>query len=157
MLAVRHLQASYGAAQVLFDISLDIRAGEVVTLLGRNGMGKTTTIRAIMGLLPPTDGTVTFDGAVLTGRQPYHVAQAGIGLVPEGRQIFPTLSVEQNLIATAASRHGAAPVDLARDIRVVPQIARAPRQSRLAALGRRAADAGHRTRSDDEPETHDSR
>ena len=157
MLAVRHLQASYGAAQVLFDISLDIRAGEVVTLLGRNGMGKTTTIRAIMGLLPPTGGTVTFDGAVLTGRQPYHVAQAGIGLVPEGR---PDLSDAERRGKPHRHRGLAtwgSPVGPCENIRVVPQIARAPRQSRLAALGRRAADAGHRTRSDDEPETHDSR
>jgi branched-chain amino acid transport system ATP-binding protein len=106
MLSVRHLQASYGAAQVLFDVSLDVNAGEVVTLLGRNGMGKTTTIRSIMGLLRPKGGDVSFDGAIITGRQPFQVAQTGIGLVPEGRQIFPTLTVEENLVATASSRHG---------------------------------------------------
>lgn len=106
MLSVRHLQASYGAAQVLFDVSLEVKAGEVVTLLGRNGMGKTTTIRSIMGLLRPKAGEVMFEGRVVTGREPYHVAQAGIGLVPEGRQIFPTLTVEENLVATAAARHG---------------------------------------------------
>jgi branched-chain amino acid transport system ATP-binding protein len=106
MLAVRHLQVSYGAAQVLFDISLDVGAGEVVTLLGRNGMGKTTTVRSIMGLLRPRAGEVRFDGAVVTGLAPYRVAQTGIGLVPEGRQIFPTLSVEENLVATAAARTG---------------------------------------------------
>ncbi|WP_210495698.1 ABC transporter ATP-binding protein [Microvirga antarctica] len=106
MLSVRHIEASYGAAQVLFDISLEVNAGEAVTLLGRNGMGKTTTIRSIMGLLRPTAGAVVFAGAVLTGREPYHVAQAGVGLVPEGRQIFPTLTVEENLLATAAARHG---------------------------------------------------
>lgn len=106
MLSVRHLQASYGAAQVLFDVSLEVKAGEVVTLLGRNGMGKTTTIRSIMGLLRPKAGEVMFEGRVVTGREPFHVAQAGIGLVPEGRQIFPTLTVEENLVATAAARHG---------------------------------------------------
>jgi branched-chain amino acid transport system ATP-binding protein len=106
MLAVRHLQASYGAAQVLFDISLDVGAGEVVTLLGRNGMGKTTTVRSIMGLLRPRAGEVRFEGAAVTGLAPYRVAQTGIGLVPEGRQIFPTLSVEENLVATAAARTG---------------------------------------------------
>lgn len=106
MLSVRHLQAGYGAAQVLFDISLDIGPGEVVTLLGRNGMGKTTTIRSIMGLLRPMGGEVRFDGAAVTGQAPYRVAQAGIGLVPEGRQIFPTLTVEENLIATSAIRTG---------------------------------------------------
>jgi len=107
VLSVRHLQASYGAAQVLFDVSLDVGAGEVVTLLGRNGMGKTTTIRSIMGLLRPRGGDIRFDGAVVTGLAPYKVAQTGIGLVPEGRQIFPTLTVEENLVATAAARSGA--------------------------------------------------
>ena len=107
MLSVRHLQASYGAAQVLFDISLDVGSGEVVTLLGRNGMGKTTTIKSIMGLLRPRDGDIRFDGATVTGLPPYKIAQTGIGLVPEGRQIFPTLTVEENLVATAASRSGA--------------------------------------------------
>ncbi len=106
MLSVRHLQASYGAAQVLFDVSFDVGAGEAVALLGRNGMGKTTTIMSIMGLLRPRGGDIRFDGAVVTGLAPYKVAQAGIGLVPEGRQIFPTLTVEENLVATAASRTG---------------------------------------------------
>jgi branched-chain amino acid transport system ATP-binding protein len=104
MLAVSHLQAGYGAAKVLFDVSLDIGAGEVVTLLGRNGMGKTTTINAIMGLIRTSGGSVSFDGRPLTGLPSYRIAQFGIGLVPEGRQIFPTLTVEENLIATAAVR-----------------------------------------------------
>jgi branched-chain amino acid transport system ATP-binding protein len=104
MLNVEHLQAAYGPAQVLFDISLRVAAGEVVTLLGRNGMGKTTTIRTIMGLLPACGGTAAFEGVPLIGLPPYRIAQAGIGLVPEGRQIFASLSVEENLIATAASR-----------------------------------------------------
>jgi branched-chain amino acid transport system ATP-binding protein len=106
MLSVRHLQASYGAAQVLFDVSLDVGAGEVVTLLGRNGMGKTTTIRSIIGLLRPHGGEIRFGGAVVTKLAPYKIAQTGIGLVPEGRQIFPTLTVEENLVATAAARTG---------------------------------------------------
>ena len=104
MLSVEHLQAAYGPAQVLFDINLRIGAGEVVTLLGRNGMGKTTTIRTIMGLLPACGGTAVFEGLSLIGLPPYRIAQAGLGLVPEGRQIFASLSVEENLIATAASR-----------------------------------------------------
>ncbi|MBV8755187.1 MAG: ABC transporter ATP-binding protein [Hyphomicrobiales bacterium] len=106
MLSVAHLQAGYGPAQVLFDVSFAVGAGEVVTLIGRNGMGKTTTILAVMGLLPPAGGTVTFEKAALTGLPPYRVAQAGIGLVPEGRQVFPTLTVEENLVATAAARSG---------------------------------------------------
>jgi branched-chain amino acid transport system ATP-binding protein len=104
MLTVSNLQAGYGAAKVLFDISLKIGAGEVVTLLGRNGMGKTTTVNAIMGLIQPTGGSVSFDDKNLTGLPPYRIAQCGIGLVPEGRQIFPTLTVEENLVATAACR-----------------------------------------------------
>jgi len=104
MLTVSNLQAAYGAAKVLFDVSFSIDAGEVVTLLGRNGMGKTTTVNAIMGLLHSTGGSVTFENRILTGLPPYRIAQCGIGLVPEGRQIFPTLTVEENLIATAAAR-----------------------------------------------------
>ncbi len=104
MLEVSALQARYGPAPVLFDIGFAVASGEVVSLLGRNGMGKTTTIRTIMGLMPATSGAIRFDGKVLTGAPPYRIAQAGLGLVPEGRQIFPTLTVEENLVATAANR-----------------------------------------------------
>jgi branched-chain amino acid transport system ATP-binding protein len=106
MLAVEKLQAGYGPAQVLFDVSFAVGAGEVVTLLGRNGMGKTTTIRTLMGLLPARGGSARFADEELLGRPPYRIAQRGLGLVPEGRMIFPTLSVEENLVATAATRHG---------------------------------------------------
>ena len=106
MLRVEQLQAAYGPARVLFDIHFSVGDGEMVTLLGRNGMGKTTSIRAIMGLLASARGQIEFDGQSLIGRPPYRIAQAGIGLVPEGRQIFPTLSVEENLVATAAARFG---------------------------------------------------
>jgi branched-chain amino acid transport system ATP-binding protein len=106
MLEVETLEAAYGAAQVLFDVSFRIGSGEMVTLLGRNGMGKTTTISTIMGLIPAAGGSITFDGVSIEGLPPYRIAQAGLGLVPEGRQIFPTLSVEENLIATAAARFG---------------------------------------------------
>jgi len=107
MLSIERLAASYGPAQVLFDITFSVGEGEVVTLLGRNGMGKTTTIFALMGLLSPEDGTATFDGLLLIGLPPFRIAQAGLGLVPEGRQIFPTLTVEENLVATGATRFGA--------------------------------------------------
>lgn len=100
MLKVRNLEAAYGASQVLFGIDLDVRAGEVVALLGRNGMGKTTTIGSIMGLTPPLAGSVRFDGQELAGRKPHIIARAGLGLVPEGRQIFPNLNVRENLVAT---------------------------------------------------------
>jgi len=107
MLSIERLAASYGPAQVLFDITFSVGEGEVVTLIGRNGMGKTTTIFALLGLLPPEDGTATFDGLSLIGLPPFRIAQAGLGLVPEGRQIFPTLTVEENLVATGATRFGA--------------------------------------------------
>jgi branched-chain amino acid transport system ATP-binding protein len=104
MLEVRGLAASYGPAQVLFDITFAVGVGEVVTLLGRNGMGKTTTINTIMGLLPAKAGAVAFEGLPLLGAPPYRIAQAGLGFVPEGRQIFPALTVEENLVATSATR-----------------------------------------------------
>jgi len=106
VLKVDSLKAAYGAAQVLFDVSFGIGEGEMVTLLGRNGMGKTTTISTIMGLIPAAGGQIAFNNAPLNGLPSYRIAQAGLGLVPEGRQIFPTLSVEENLIATAAARFG---------------------------------------------------
>jgi branched-chain amino acid transport system ATP-binding protein len=104
MLEVQGVETSYGQSQVLFGMSLEIKTGEVVSLMGRNGMGKTTTIRSIMGLTPPRAGSIRFDGLALRGLPPYKIAQAGIGLVPEGRQIFPNLTVRENLIATAANR-----------------------------------------------------
>ena len=106
LLTVSGLEAGYGEAQVLFGVDLAVAAGEVVSLMGRNGMGKTTTVRALMGLLPATAGEIRFDGEALAGTPPFRRAQAGIGLVPEGRQIFPTLTVEENLIATAVERAG---------------------------------------------------
>ena len=106
MLEVRGLNASYGDSQVLFGMDFAIGAGEVATLLGRNGMGKTTTIRALMGILRPDAGRIMFDGLDIHGLPSHKVAQAGIGLVPEGRQIFPNLSVRENLVATARPREG---------------------------------------------------
>ena len=104
MLSLRSVQAAYGPSQTLFDISLNVGAGEVVTLLGRNGMGKTTTIRTLMGLMKPLSGQITFKGEHIDGWPADRVARLGIGLVPEGRQIFTSLSVRENLIATAANR-----------------------------------------------------
>ncbi|MCA1951530.1 MAG: ABC transporter ATP-binding protein [Hyphomicrobiales bacterium] len=123
MLAVENLRAAYGQSQVLFGIGFSVGAGEVVTLLGRNGMGKTTTIRAIMGLLPPQGGSIRFEGRELAGSPPHAIARRGIGLVPEGRQIFPTLSVEENLVATAAARFGPPRWTLARVYALFPRLA----------------------------------
>jgi len=124
MLAVRGLEAAYGASQVLFGIDFAIRAGEVVTLLGRNGMGKTTTVRAIMGILPHRAGEVLLDGARLHGLPSYRVAQRGLGLVPEGREVFPTLSVRENLLATAANRlRQPEPWTIERVFALFPQLA----------------------------------
>jgi branched-chain amino acid transport system ATP-binding protein len=108
MLEVRGLESAYGASQVLFGIDLDVGAGEVATLIGRNGMGKTTTVRSIMGLIPAKAGRVTFDGKRISGLPSYKVAKVGLGLVPEGRQIFPNLSVRENLLATARPPAGGA-------------------------------------------------
>jgi branched-chain amino acid transport system ATP-binding protein len=91
---------------VLFGVSLAIEQGEMITLMGRNGMGKTTTVRSIMGLTPARAGSIRFLDDEIRGLPPYKVAQRGIGLVPEGRQIFPNLSVRENLLATAVSRDG---------------------------------------------------
>jgi branched-chain amino acid transport system ATP-binding protein len=104
MLEVDGLEAAYGLSQVLFGISFRVEAGQVVTLLGRNGMGKTTTVRTVMGIVPARAGTVRFAGRPIHGVPSYRVAQAGIGLVPEGRQVFPNLTVRENLVATAANR-----------------------------------------------------
>src|SRR3989449_10649442 len=104
MLTVDSIETAYGVSQVLFGVSLSVGAGQVVTLLGRNGMGKTTTVRSIMGIAPPKAGTIRFEGRAIHGLPPYRVAQAGLGLVPEGRQVFPNLTVRENLVATAANR-----------------------------------------------------
>jgi branched-chain amino acid transport system ATP-binding protein len=106
VLDVAGIEASYGFSQVLFGVSLTIKPGEMVTLMGRNGMGKTTTVRSIMGLTPARAGTIRFDGREIRGLPSYKVAKLGIGLVPEGRQIFPNLSVSENLVATAVERGG---------------------------------------------------
>lgn len=110
LLDVNGLQAAYGDSQVLFNVSLSVKPGEVVTLMGRNGMGKTTSINTIMGMLPAQGGRVQIEGRDVRGLPSFKIAQAGLGLVPEGRQVFPTLSVEENLVATASNRSGQAAV-----------------------------------------------
>lgn len=106
LVTIKDLHAGYGNTQVLFGVDLDITRGQVSTFMGRNGMGKTTTIRCLMGLLKPSAGQITIQQTDMTGAPPFRVAQAGVGLVPEGRHVFPSLTVSENLRATAQPRAG---------------------------------------------------
>jgi branched-chain amino acid transport system ATP-binding protein len=131
MLRVDGLAASYGQSQILFDVRLAIGQGELVTLLGRNGMGKTTTIRCIMGLTPALRGTIELADTPVMGWLPEAIARRGVGLAPEGRQVFPLLTVEENLVATAANRLGLAKPWLLADVyRLFPRLQE--RQSQYA-------------------------
>ena len=124
MLRLDGLEAAYGVSQVLFGITLAVDAGQMVTLLGRNGMGKTTTVLAVMGIVPVRAGRVHFEGRALHGLPPHRVARAGLGLVPEGRQVFPNLTVHENLVATAANRARVdAPWTVERVFALFPQLA----------------------------------
>jgi branched-chain amino acid transport system ATP-binding protein len=124
VLRLESIEAAYGLSQVLFGVSLSIESGEVVTLLGRNGMGKTTTVRSIMGVIPVRGGVIRFEGRPLQGLPSYRIAQAGLGLVPEGRQVFPNLTVRENLVATAANRLGSRdPWTMEKVFALFPQLA----------------------------------
>jgi branched-chain amino acid transport system ATP-binding protein len=124
LLELAGVETRYGRSQVLFGISLAVARGEVVTLMGRNGMGKTTTVRSIMGLTPATAGSIRFDASEIRGLSSYRIAQRGIGLVPEGRQIFSNLTTRENLVATAANRTGAREMwTLARIYELFPRLA----------------------------------
>ncbi len=130
MLSVAKLQSAYGRSQVLFDVALEIGEGEVVTLLGRNGMGKTTTVKSIMGLLKPLSGDVRFGGREVCGATPETIARLGVGLVPEGRQTFHTLTVRENLVATAANRLGRSnPWNLEKVYSLFPRLAERANQT----------------------------
>jgi branched-chain amino acid transport system ATP-binding protein len=118
MLEVAGLETSYGRSQVLFGVALEIRKSEVVSLLGRNGMGKTTTVRSIMGITACSSGKIVFEGRELQRLPSYRIAKAGLGLVPEGRQVFPNLLVRENLVATATK----GPWDLARVFSLFPHL-----------------------------------
>jgi len=119
VLRVEGLEAAYGESRVLFGVDLEVGAGEAVALMGRNGMGKTTLVRSVFGLLRPRGGRVAVDGRDLTGAGPHRMARAGLGLVPEGRHIFPNLSVEENLVATARGQGWT----LARVMELFPRLA----------------------------------
>ena len=123
LLEVSEVETRYGLSQVLFGVSLAVGRGEVITLMGRNGMGKTTTVRSIMGLTRAQAGSVRFDGREIRALASFRIAQLGIGLVPEGRQIFPNLTVRENLTAAAAERsHSAKPWTLPRVYQLFPQL-----------------------------------
>jgi branched-chain amino acid transport system ATP-binding protein len=124
LLQVDRIETCYGRSQVLFGISLEIAAGEMVTLMGRNGMGKTTTVRSIMGLTPVMAGSIHFAGVRICSSPSYRIGKLGIGLVPEGRQVFPNLTVRENLVATAANRSGASdPWTLEKICALFPRLA----------------------------------
>jgi len=124
LLQVEDLETAYGASQVLFGVDLAIRPGEVATLLGRNGMGKTTTVRSIMGLTPARSGAIRFRGERIERQRPDRIARRGIALVPEGRQIFPNLSVRENLVAFAGNRSATHdPWTLAKVLAFFPRLA----------------------------------
>jgi len=123
LLRIEKLTAGYGPSQVLFDIGIEVAEGEVVTLLGRNGMGKSTTIKCLTGLHRASGGTITFGGHDVTRWPAYRIGRAGMGLVPEGRHVFPNLTVRENLVATAADRAKAAqPWTLDRVYRLFPRL-----------------------------------
>ena len=125
MLRLDGVTAGYGGSQVLFGVDLAVAAGEAVTLLGRNGMGKTTTVRAVTGLNPPSGGRVEFLGHSVAGWPAFRIARLGLGLVPEGRRVFPTLTVRENLLATAANRSGVArPWSVEAVLELFPALAR---------------------------------
>jgi branched-chain amino acid transport system ATP-binding protein len=132
MLEVQQLNSGYGGSQVLFDVSLTISSGEVVTLLGRNGMGKTTTINSIMGILKPSNGSILFEGQQIVGQAAFRIARRGIGIAPEGRMVFPNLTVRENLCATAANRfHSKNSWTLERILELFPSLG-----CRMTSLGR---------------------
>jgi len=124
MLRQENIETGYDAGLALFGVTLEVRKAEVVALLGRNGMGKTTTIRSIIGLTPPRSGTILFNGLNIQTLPSYKIARLGIGLVPEGRQIFPTLTVRENLLCVAANYTGnSEPYTLARVFSIFPRLA----------------------------------
>ena len=123
MLRIENLNLNYGASQVLFGVNISVNQGDVVSLLGRNGMGKSTTVNSILGLVRPKSGRIFFDNIEIQNLESYRISQLGISLVPEGRQVFPNLTVQENLIATASNRlNFADPWTLAKIIELFPQL-----------------------------------
>ena len=123
MLTVQNIETHYGASQALFGISMNVRNGEVVTLIGRNGMGKTTSINSIMGITPITRGNIFFENVKIEHLESFKINRKGIALVPEGRQVFPNLTVRENLVAISANRNNnASPWNLNKILELFPQL-----------------------------------
>ena len=139
MLEIRDLETSYGRSQVLFKVNLSIGRSQVVSLLGRNGMGKSTTVKSVMGICRPTSGKIEFNDALIHGWPSYRIAQAGLGLVPEGRQVFPELSVEDNIRIGAHARRDFAAAEVDAMLKRFPMIER--RRRSLLGKQRRRSDS----------------
>ena len=123
MLTVKNIETHYGASQALFGISMNVRNGEVVTLIGRNGMGKTTSINSIMGITPITRGSIFFEDVQIEHLESFKINRKGIALVPEGRQVFPNLTVRENLVAISANRNNhTSPWNLNKILDLFPQL-----------------------------------
>jgi len=129
MLSAENVRAGYGSSEVLFGMSFEAARGEVVSLIGRNGMGKTTTVRTLMGMLPVRAGNIVIDGQPVVNRPPHAVARLGVGLVPEGRRVFGSLTVEENLVATRRAGRGKVEWDLPRIYQLFPRLGERRRQS----------------------------
>ena len=160
LVTVEDIHTYYGKSHILHGVSLRSGSGEVVGLLGRNGVGKSTTLKTIMGLVSPSRGKVLFEGRPITGMPPHKLARLGIGYVPEDRRIFRLLTVMENL-RTGLDRHGvdrgAQAGAAGQGLRLLPGAGRAAQPGRRHAVGRRAADAGHRPGDDARAQDHPAR
>ena len=154
MLSVHEIDSFYGTTQALFGMSIEVNEGEIITLLGRNGMGKTTTIRSIMGLIKPRAGSIWFQDQDITDWPAFRIANAGLGLAPEGRHIFPNLTVMENLIATSTNKNQFTdPWDRRKSVCVVSWLGIAHQNKGQSNIWRRTADAVDWESIDDEPQT----
>ena len=154
LLTVRNVETYYGPIMAIRGVSLEVNDGGIVAVLGANGAGKTTVLKTVSGAMDPRKGTVDFDGRDITGRDPDRVARMGIGHVPEGREVFPFLSVEENLVVGAFSRKAGGFLRRPGDgVRLLPGACRAPQATGGISFRGRAADARHRPRVDVASET----
>ena len=146
LLEVKGLNAYYGDSHILFDVALRVERNEVVALLGRNGAGKSTTLKSLMGVVAPREGSIVFDGVEIAGKKSHAIARAGMQLVHEDRRVFGSLNVEENLVLAGA--HGRGPLAARPNLRDVPATEGAAGEPRHGSFGRRTADACDRARPD---------